>query len=550
MDSKEIQKKHFAFLKEKYQVTQYKVADYDRFLYLILRKADSGIDLTDLEFRWLEKNRLFSTMEAICLHTYRAEDKKRIEAEFLQLRTKYHIPSELELPISSSVYSILWKLDNEYNLTDSEIEILNQHGLVDTINLVEEMVRFDKLKVKYNATQHINRFPEEPLYSILKKLDMREELSDDEAEWLLASDFQSTLEIYLQQEEERKAKVEFLKLKSKYQVEEHPDTSPSSPLYLILKKLDDEEEIDTIKCEWLKKQNLTKLIQIEQKRKDKIIFRKLKSKYKATQYQSSDISSPLFTVLRNLDNNQVSDPDIQWLSEQGLAETVEIAQEIHFNILKKKYGMVDPKLPLAPFYEIMLRLERGQRLEPKQVVQLIEENRLSRHGKIAIAHYTLEAKFYEQEYHRTGNRRNLASASSNWRKADEPKNALKVTEKVNWKQIKESDLKSALLVTRGAAFRDLGQLDEAENCATQAIECQPDSHQPYTLMGAICYDRREYDDGDIWFERAKERGADDTDDEIERIVRMVKDKEQRREVAEYLFRKDPNRYEWAESYLK
>jgi hypothetical protein len=550
MDSIELQKKYFAFLKEKYQVEQYKVADYDKFLYLILRKADSGIDIADLEFRWLEKNRLFTTIEAIELQQYRSKDKKKLEAEFQQLRTKYHIPSELELPLSSSVYSILWKLDNEYNLTDSEIDSLNHHGLVDTINLIEDLGNFANLKVKYKASKNVNRFPEEPLYSILKKLDVRQELSETESEWLFEYDFASTLEIYWQQEEDRKAKIEFSELKLKYQVDDCPDADPTSPLYLILKKLEVEEELDSRQCEWLQQQNLTKLIDIDRKRKEQRIFRELKTKYKATQDQSEDISSPLFTLLRNLEIGQVSDRDIQWLSEQGFVETVKIAQGIHFNNLKKKYNMVDPKLPVDPFYEIMLRLEREQRLEPKQVVQLMEEGRLSRHGKIAIAHYRLEAKFYEQEYKRTGNQWNLPSASSNWRKADEPENALKVTDQVNWHKVKESDLKSALLVTRGAAFRDLKKLDEAENCATQAIECQPDSHQPYTLMGAICYDRREYEDGDYWFELAGERGADNTDDEIQRIVRMTKDKEQRREVAEYLFNKDPNRYDWAKSYLK
>lgn len=69
-------------------------------------------------------------------------------------------------------------------------------------------------------------------------------------------------------------------------------------------------------------------------------------------------------------------------------------------------------------------------------------------------------------------------------------------------------------------------------------------------MGAICYDRGAYVDGDNWFELAAERGADDTDDEIERIVRMTKDKHKRREVAEYLLSKDSNRYKWANSYLK
>jgi len=238
------------------------------------------------------------------------------------------------------------------------------------------------------------------------------------------------------------------------------------------------------------------------------------------------------------------------LFKEELHETAEITQKLHFKSLKNKYQIIDPRLPINPFYEIMIKLEREERLDPKQVVQLIEENQLSRSGKIAIAHYRLEAIFYEKEYKRTGNRWNLPSASSNWRKANEPDKALKVTDQINWTKVRESDLKSALLVTRGAAFRDIRRLDDAEDCATQAIESQPESHQPYTLMGAICYDRSEYSDGDEWFEMAAERGAVDTDDEIERIVRMTKDKDKRREVTEYLLTKNPDRYAWASYYLK
>jgi tetratricopeptide (TPR) repeat protein len=117
-------------------------------------------------------------------------------------------------------------------------------------------------------------------------------------------------------------------------------------------------------------------------------------------------------------------------------------------------------------------------------------------------------------------------------------------------EVQESDLKAALLITRGAAFRDLSRLDEAEDCAVQAMEHQPQSHQPYTLLGAICYDKCNYEKGDQWFEMAADRGANDTDDEIKKIVRMTKDKNKRREVAEYLLKKDPGRYGWASSYLK
>lgn len=576
MNNSELQTKHFAVLKMKYQIGQSSSGTSNDFLYLILRKADLGIQLTNLEFDWLRDQRLLRTAQIItsqqAWQQYQSEDEERLKAELLQLRTKYHVPEELELSISSPICSILYKVNTGYELTNSELKLLNDYHLIDTINLIQNSLIFSKLKAKYGAAQHSSLFPEEPLYSILKKLDKREPLSDAEAEWLLESNFGETLEIHWQQEQEREAELEFLKLKSKYQVDSHSATLNSSPLYSILKKLDSGEILQHKESTWLKQQNLGNLVEINQDRQDRRYFAELKEKYKATQHQSSDPSDHLFLILRKIEINslklsaevsnqskelanneefQIFEEDIQWLSEAGLTETVEIVKQIHFKTLQIKYQIVG-RSTIDPFYEIMLKLEREDRLDPKQIVQLIEEGRLSRHGKIVVAYYTLEAKFYQQEYQRTGNKWNLANASSNWRKANEPEEALKVTERLNWKKVQEPKLKSALLVTRGGAFRDLDNLNEAENCATQAMECYPNGYQPYTLMGAICYDRSKYAEGDYWFEKAVDRGAknDDIDDEIKRIVRMTKDKKKRREVAKYLFEKDSVRYKWAKSYLK
>lgn len=147
---------------------------------------------------------------------------------------------------------------------------------------------------------------------------------------------------------------------------------------------------------------------------------------------------------------------------------------------------------------------------------------------------------------------NLPNASSHWRKADEPQRALQVTNNLDLARIPENKLKSALLTTRGGACLDIEQLDEAERCARQAIEYQPDSHHPYTLMGAICYRQHEYSQGDYWFNEAIERGAEseDVDYEIKRVVRDTKDENKRQEVVEYLLNKEQMRYAWAKSYLK
>ncbi|NES21487.1 MAG: hypothetical protein F6K41_21790 [Symploca sp. SIO3E6] len=406
MEQNKLQEKHFAALREKYKVGQHKNAKSNNFLYLILRKAELGIQLTNLEFQWLKENQLFTTTEIISLQQYQATEKERLETEFFQLRTKYQIKTELELPLSSPVYSILGKLDAGYTATNSELELLRSHGLVDTIILIQDILVFSKLKVNYQATKHLSQFPEEPLYSILKKLDKRDKLANSEAEWLLENDFDKTLEFYWQQEQERQDKLEFAELKSKYEVSDHPDVSIDSPLYPILKKLNSEEELENSEWEWLEQQELEKLIEIDRKLKDTIFFAELKNRYKATQYQGSDPSSRLFKILRNLEISkvkktnlsielqelfkqvefQVSEEDIHYLSKQGLNKTTEIAKQIHFKILKDKYRMMG-QLAMEPFYEIMLKLEREERLDPKQVIQLIEEDRLSRHGKIAIAYY-------------------------------------------------------------------------------------------------------------------------------------------------------------------
>ncbi|MBD2497115.1 hypothetical protein [Nostoc sp. FACHB-280] len=247
----------------------------------------------------------------------------------------------------------------------------------------------------------------------------------------------------------------------------------------------------------------------------------------------------------------LSDTEIEWLEDNGREDIIALAKQKHFTILKRKYGLIDPLIPMQPFYEIMLKLEKKERLDILLVTQLIEKNMLSRDGKIAIAHYRLEAEFYEQEIKQNGNKNKIPTASSYWRKANEPKQALKLTN-IDLSKIRDTQIKSAILVTRGAAFRDINDLSEAENCARKAVAFQPDGYQPYTLMGAICYDRHDYEEGDIWFEQAIQLGAEaeDIDAELKRVFRNTKNEEQRHEAAMYLLKKDPHRYAWAKSYLK
>ncbi|MFN6156467.1 MAG: hypothetical protein ACK4YK_18360, partial [Dolichospermum sp.] len=61
----EISCQHFADLKEKYQAAKYEYSSPSSPLYFILRKADLGIELTDLESIYLQKEQLSTTFNII-----------------------------------------------------------------------------------------------------------------------------------------------------------------------------------------------------------------------------------------------------------------------------------------------------------------------------------------------------------------------------------------------------------------------------------------------------------------------------------------------------
>ena len=461
----------------------------------------------------------------------------------------------------------------------------------------ERKQHFATLKSKYQASDYEGSSPSSPLYFILKRLDANKRINNDDVNWLKSNELVETLIIFQQQEAAREA--DFTELKAKYQATQYPDLSVSSPLYKILQHLDAGMWLMESELNWLTEhgleetfamaQEIEQLKQAEQRRH----FAELKKKYKATQYEDTSHSSHLYRVLKQLDSGDpISHSDINFLSRRKLTETLAIAvdeyvvllksetksdqnflsqtdtddeqkttepenldtvnPQEHFADLKSKYDVSDyrDKSPSSRLYGILQKLDNEERLEPKSVVWLTEKHLFYSDRNIFTTYHKIEANFYEQAYKRTGNKWNLPSASSHWRRAKEQEHALTLTDNLNFDEIKDNKLKSALLTTRGGAFRDIVELNEAEECAQKAIEYQPTSHHPYTLMGAICYEWGDYSEGDDWFEKAIKRGASprDQDAEIKRVIKNA-DNEKRQEVVEYLLTKDPVRYKWAKSRL-
>ncbi|GAA6623546.1 hypothetical protein [Scytonema sp. NUACC26] len=579
--------KHFTTLKSKYQATQYQDLLPTSLLYLVLRKVDLGIKLNTLEMKWLREQKL----EFICQEQEdKLKDFVQLGVEFSQLKSKYKATPHSVSWQYNPLYFILWKIESGQFLSSEEVDWLSSNGLSQTKAIAQDIQQFIQLKFKYKATQYQDSYPDSPLYQILKKLEIAERLNDFEYKFLIDNKLLETAKCFEQQESEKKNI--FAQLIEKYQAKQYSALSLSTPLYPILQKIEAQNNLSESEINWLQQQGLSETITIAQELEKTREFAALKVKYNATRYEDCSPKSHLYKVLKRLElDSKLSEQDlnfmknrkltetiaianqkysnslkskielgktlneseIQWLKNNGYEDIITLFQKQYFIMLKKKYGLIDStnKLTLEPFYQILLKLEKNERLDPILFFKLVEQDLLSRDGKVALKYYSLEAEFYVQEFQRTGNKWHIPTASSYWRKANKSEQALQLTN-LDLNQIKDNTLKSAILVTRGAAFRDIGQLIDTEICAKKAMKYHPLSYQPYTLMGAIAYDKGDYPNGDYWFKEAIQRGAktEDIDDEIKRVIRNTKDEEKRQTAVAYLLKKDSKRYAWAKAYLK
>jgi hypothetical protein len=586
----EISCQHFADLKEKYQAAKYEYSSPSSPLYFILRKADLGIELTDLESIYLQKEQLSTTFNII-QKEQQQRNKERISlgVEFTKLKSQYKVENYNISWITSDLYFILCKIDSGNFLTEKEFNWLLSHGWKATTSIAIETQKVTSLKSKYKATRYQDFHPDSPLYPILKKIDRSERLNETEYKWLIEKGLLETLEFVKQQEAEERN--EFIQLKEKYQATKYKSEYLSSPLYAILQKLEAEETLMDTEINWLQEQELIETIAIAEEREQIKEFAAWKIKYKATEYEDISPKCHLYKVLKIIDSGNflgeqdinflkkrkfletikvahdqytkhlkskietdelLTNSEIQWLKNNGREDIIILVQERLFSILKSKYAVLDDKYksPSSPLYSILQKLEQDERIEPQDVAWL-QENELF-YDKIRTKYHIIEADFYQQELKRTGNQWNLVNASSHLRKADKSKLALQLTNNLPLNKIEDNKLKSALLTTRGGAFRDFDKLDDAEICARQAMKYQPDSHHPYTLMGAICYQQGKYFEGDKWFSEAIKRGAKplDMDSEIKSVLKKTNDQKQRQELVNYLLKKDSYRYAWAKDYLK
>lgn len=226
-------------------------------------------------------------------------------------------------------------------------------------------------------------------------------------------------------------------------------------------------------------------------------------------------------------------------AEQKRLDEKEADAKQNFFILKRKYRVAwyRETSPLSPLYRVLLRLEHREEISPEDI-QWMEKERL----------FTLLAGYFQLNYRKTKNPWSLAKASRFWRDSQRPQRSLDITDVF---VTTNNKAKAAILTTRGGDFRDLMELDNAEDCGVKAIMCNPNNKYSYNLLGAVCYQKGDPELGDEYFEKAMDLGASvyDREKTVESALQEA-DEQVRKKVAEYLLQKDPAQYEWVKRYLK
>lgn len=541
-------------------------------LYFILRKAELAKNLSTNEWHWLNDQHLDDTIALIktqeenrkVIEEYRTVIAETVRDDLASLRHNRFVRSHvLTIPTPESDRALVFfKVHNRECLAENESALIDKN--------YKHFLSFIRLKEKFGITEDI-QFEQNSVLR-LEKITSMQSLSASDYEWLFQNRVFSVFH-YI----EPHAKS----LLSRYQCNAPSLTIDGFlQLCLILQKLEEGASPTEVEQLFLGKHQCASALESAQK----LEFIALKKQFRATQFESDDPGQHLFKVLLKLrDEKPLTEPDVNYLKKRKLIETLKFIykrkadalitkvkqghgltdddivwckehnfEEIIFQALKIEYDVKQRNDNIeSQLYSILVKLNISQRLSDQDLVWLEAEKLFYPDTTIFTSHHRLEALYAEAEFKRTKGFWNLVNASAHWRKANQPESALKLTNNLQTlRSQKEAKLRSALFTTRGGALRDLNRLKDSEECALEAINHFPNSHNPYTLMGALCYDTGRYGEGDEWFEKAIQRGAkpNDQDSEIKRILNKKKGKE-RQQIIDHLLAKDPYRFSWVKHYV-
>ncbi|MCX6720457.1 MAG: hypothetical protein NTW11_01480 [Candidatus Staskawiczbacteria bacterium] len=239
------------------------------------------------------------------------------------------------------------------------------------------------------------------------------------------------------------------------------------------------------------------------------------------------------------------EPDInKKIQEFRHQQELELSQaQGQFVELADKYNIVDMNKVVDEFgptrlAKLLIKLEEKDDLDESDL-KWLEENKLF---QLLADYYYQFSKSFE-----TIDAWSLSKASKFFRKAGMNKRAIEITDGFSKRTTIEFRADSAVYASRGAAFRDLANLDEAKKCANEALVLSPRSFHPYNLLGGISYDEGDIEGGTKYFEKAIELGSSPRAQERE--IQLATEEERQR-ICDYLLKKDPKKYAWVKKFQK
>ena len=242
-------------------------------------------------------------------------------------------------------------------------------------------------------------------------------------------------------------------------------------------------------------------------------------------------------------------------SARSQADAARLARESDpKNIRKVKNQQLRTRYNICTFVEkdcfdqlmsILESVDAGQRLGEETFVWLSSVGKPYFSDQLRTAYHRLEAKFFVDEFQRTGDPWMAVNASKHFRKCSLAKDADALLSPINIAGQKSPKLKAALCTTHGGAMRDLGNWDEALRLGETAYAIEPADYRPCTLLGAIHMETGNYGLGQEWYAKAVERGA--TVDSVDQDLRTIffrADQAKQEKMREFLLSDDPVRFAW------
>lgn len=152
-----------------------------------------------------------------------------------------------------------------------------------------------------------------------------------------------------------------------------------------------------------------------------------------------------------------------------------------------------------------------------------------------INYHDLLGNYYYNLYLKSHNFWDLSKASSNYRKHGDYNKAIEITDGLEDAQGRE-DL-SAVLTSRGGAFKDLKEWSRAEQCAYKALD-KAISFYPYTLLGAVNILKGNLSQAEFFFDKAIKLGAPNKSisSEISNTIKKLSEEKQE-ELKDFFLQK-------------